>query len=330
MMVGKLKIENCKLKIENLRSALLMPALGIAVACLFAGCPEQARVNVTVKPDAKAAQGTAGATSEATTAAGYGTLLGTITYDGKAEAPPVLVALGDIKPEDRAVCAAQPILNESLVVNLTNKGLANVIVFLDRRPANIKPELAKPPTEPVLFDQKGCVFKPHVLVVQVGQPLLVVSDDAISHNTHTRPKRNNEFNQVISPGDRSGKPCDYKKVEPGPLPVVCDLHNWMKAYHFPIDHPYWAVTDKDGKFKIEGLPAGKHTFKVWHERGPGDRQLLDDKLQITIDVDKETTKDLSYGPNKLAGVSRTPRRALAYGQLLQGGEIVVTQTEGQR
>jgi hypothetical protein len=236
--------------------------------------------------------------------------------------------VGDIKPEDRAVCAAKPILNESLEVNATNKGLANAIIFLDKRPANIKPELAKPPTEPVLFDQKGCVFKPHVLVVQIGQPLLVISDDAIPHNTHTRPKRNNEFNQLIPPQDRKGKPCDYKKVESGPLQVVCDLHNWMKAYHFPIDHPYWAVTDKDGTFKIEGLPAGKLSFNVWHERGPGDSQLLERKLQITIEADKENTKDLSYGPSKLAGTSRTSRRSVAYERLLQGGPVVLTQREG--
>ncbi len=173
------------------------------------------------------------------------------------------------------------------------------------------------------------MFFPHVLLVQVGQPLLVVSGDPIPHNTHTRPKRNNEFNQLIAPEDRSGKPCNYPKPESGPLPVVCDFHNWMKAYHFPLDHPYAAVTDKDGKFKIEGLPAGKHSFNVWHERGPGDSQLLDRKLQITIEADKDNIKDLSYGPSKLAGVARLPRRAVVYERLLNGGEVVLTQTEGQ-
>lgn len=323
------------MKIASWNTFLIVPCLGLAVACLLTGCPEQAIVTVKMKSVAGAAQAQGSgeaATAESTTAAGYGTLVGTITYDGDAKPLPPLVAAGDatLKPEDRAVCAAQAVPNESLVVNPTNKGLANVVVFLEKRPANIKPELAKPPTDPVFFDQKGCVFLPHVLLVQAGQPLLVISDDAIPHNTHTRPKRNSEFNQVIPPKDRMGKACDYKKSEPGPLSVVCDLHTWMKAYHFPLDHPYAAVTDKDGKFKIEGLPAGKHSFNVWHERGPGESQLLERKMQITIEVDQETAKDLSYGAGKLSGVPRTPRRAVAYERLLQGGEIVLTQTEGQR
>ncbi|MBS0265601.1 MAG: hypothetical protein JSS02_26950 [Planctomycetes bacterium] len=308
-----------------------LAVLGLAATCLLSGCPEQATVTVTVKPVAGASQaGGSDTATEAVAAAGYGSVSGTITFDGDVKALPPLVGESDIKAEDRAVCAAQPIPNESLQVNAANKGLANCVIFLEKRPANIKAELAKPPTEPVIFDQKGCVFLPHVLVVQVGQPLLVVSDDAIPHNTHTRPKRNNEFNQVIAPKDRTGKPCDYKKPESIPIAVVCDLHNWMKAYHFPIDHPYFAVTDADGKFKIEGLPAGKHSFNVWHERGPGDSQLLDRKLEIVIEADKDTTKNLSYGSSKLAGLPKTSSRAVAYQRLQQGGDIVLTQTETNR
>src|SRR4029077_18348486 len=135
---------------------------------------------------------------------------------------------------------------------------------------------------------------------------------------------------VISANERTGVPCDYKKPEAGPIEVKCDLHQWMKAYHFPIDHPYVAVTDKDGKFRIEGLPAGKHSFNVWHERGPGDSRLLARKLDITIEVDKETTKDLSYGADKFAIAPKNPRRAIAYQQLLNGGELAVTQLEERK
>jgi hypothetical protein len=316
------------MKIRHQINRLSLISLALAASCLFSGCPEQANVTVTIKPVAGGSQSaSAEETSEPTVAAGYGSLVGTIVFDGEAKALPPLVGESDIKPEDRPVCAAHPIPNESLEVNPANKGLANCVIFLEKRPANIKPELAKPPAEPVIFDQKGCVFLPHVLVVQVGQPLLVVSDDGIPHNTHTRPKRNSEFNQVIAPKDRDGKPCNYKKPESVPLTVVCDLHNWMKAYHFPIDHPYFAVTDKDGKFKIDGLPAGKHSFNVWHERGPGESQLLERKLQIVIEVDKETTKNLSYGSNKLAQLPDTQSRTIAYERLQKGGEIVLTQTD---
>lgn len=298
----------------------------LAGLCLFTGCPEAQVVTVTVKPVAGAAGATgAEATPAETEAKGYGSLVGTVTFDGTPVARPNLVIT--VKEEDKAVCAAAPMPDESLEVNLTNKGIANVVVFLEKRPGNVKPELAKPPTEAVFFDQKGCRFLPHVMVVQAGQPLLVISDDAIPHNTHTNPKRNEGFNKVIPPSDRKGTPCNYKKAEAGPISVVCDYHPWMKAYHFPIDHPYWAVTDKAGKFKIEGLPAGKHSFNVWHERGPGDSQLLDRKLAIVIEVDQETTKDLNYGPTKFAAVPQASRRTIAFERLHNGGEIVVTQKE---
>ena len=319
------------MKLFHFTNRLSAAGVALAAVCWLSGCPEQAHVTVTIKPVAGGQQPAAAeASAEPVVASGYGSVSGTITFDGDAKALPPLVGESDVKAEDRKVCMAQPILNESLQVNAANKGLANCVIFLDKRPANIKPELAKPPTESVTFDQKGCVFIPHVLVVQVGQPLLVVSADAIPHNTHTRPKRNNEFNQLIAPNDRTGKPCDYKKPESIPIAVVCDFHNWMKAYHFPIDHPYFAVTDKDGKFKIEGLPAGKHSFNVWHERGPGDSQLLDRKLEIVIEVDKETTKNLSYGAGKLAGLPAKPSRSIAFERLQQGGEIVLTQSEGKR
>jgi hypothetical protein len=330
-----LKIANCKLQIANWHKRLLLSGLGFCVLCLFAGCPEQALVTVTIKPDAKASEASAdGATPTETAAAGYGTLVGTVTYDGSPRDLPPLVAAGDssLKPEDQKVCAATAVPNESLVVNPANKGLANAIIFLEKRPGNIKPELATPPAEKVLFDQKGCRFFPHVLVMQIGQPLLVVSDDSIPHNTHTRPKRNPEFNKLIAANERAGVACVYKKPESGPISVVCDLHTWMKAYHFPIDHPYAAVTDKDGHFKIEGLPAGKHSFNIWHENAPGGAQLLDRKLQITIEVDKETRKDLSYGPTKFAGLPRlngprSTRPVIGFDRLLEGGQIIVSQTK---
>jgi len=329
---GKLKTVNSRLQISNWRRAGVLAGTGLGVLCLFAGCPEAAKVTVTVIEAGGAGEKTGEGAAPAAAAKGYGSVVGTVTYEGSPTSFPPLVPVGGagLKPEDRAVCAVQPVPDETLVVNPDNKGLANAIIFLEKRPANIKPELAKPPADPVFFDQKGCRFLPHVLVVQVGQPLLIISGDPITHNTHTNPKRNKLFNQAIAPEDRKGVPCDYSKAEPGPLAVVCDLHTWMKAYHFPLDHPYAAVTDKDGKFKIEGLPAGTHSFNVWHERGPGDSQLLERKLQITIDVDKETTKDLNYAAATFAAMPRIPRRAIAYEQLLDGGEIIVTQAEGQK
>jgi hypothetical protein len=149
-VMGKMTIENCQLKIANWRRMGLCASLALSVLCLFAGCPEQQMVTVTIKPVAGGAVAGASEAGEGSSEAkGYGTLLGTVTIDAVPGGypPSPLVAQGGagLKPEDKAVCAAEPVPDETLVVNTANKGLANVIVYLEKRPGNIKPELAKPP-----------------------------------------------------------------------------------------------------------------------------------------------------------------------------------------
>jgi len=319
--------------ISGLRMLVLQRWLGAAVvatALVTSGCTGQHEVKVTVK----AAEGeeAEASTEEAavTEAAGYGNLVGTVTFEGDAPHLSPLVKAKDGGVKDAAVCAAAEVPDESMLVNAENKGIANVVIFLDKRPKNIKEELAKPPTDPVIFDQKGCRFLPHILTVQIGQPLLVKSDDAIAHNTHTNPFRNTPFNQAIKADDRVGVPCNYSKAENGPIEVKCDLHPWMRAYHFPVDHPYVAITDENGKFRIDGLPAGTHTFKVWHEKAPGDAKLLERKLEITIEADSDTTQDLAYGGSKFAYTPRPAHRSVAVSRLQAGGELILTQTEGNR
>ena len=50
------------------------------------------------------------------------------------------------------------------------------------------------------------------------------------------------------------------------VPFKCDVHGWMNAYVGVLEHPYFAVTDKDGKFSLKTLPAGTYTIEAWHER----------------------------------------------------------------
>ncbi|MBI5759216.1 MAG: hypothetical protein HZA46_11925 [Planctomycetales bacterium] len=277
----------------------------IAAGLLFGGivgCQPASPVTVRVLADASAAStgGTVDA-GPATTPEGYGNFVGTVTLNGNAPQLTPVVKAGDAGVKDREVCGVMDVPDESLVVNPANKGIANVVLFLEKKPANIKADLAATPTDPVIFDQKGCRFLPHVSIVRINQPLLILSADAVAHNTHTFPNRNNGFNQAIPANERKGVPCPYSKPEANPIEVKCDLHTWMKAYHFPVDHPYVAVTDADGKFEIKGLPAGKHVFKVWQEKVKDSSKLLERKLEITIEPDKDTTKDLSYASGAFSG-----------------------------
>jgi len=88
----------------------------------------------------------------------------------------------------------------------------------------------------------------------------------------------------------------YSKGESKPFMVGCDVHPWMKAYHLAVDHPFAAVSAADGTFEIKDLPAGKHEFKVWHEKG-GE---LEKALAVTIKPGETTTMEIKVASSKLA------------------------------
>lgn len=223
-------------------------------------------------------------------AAKTGTFSGVVTLDGAAPDLKPVVGKGE-KVKDSEVCSVDAIPDESLVVN--DGKIANVFIYLAKAPSGYK---AKTPKEAVVFDQKGCRFLPHALMVQTKQEVLVKSDDPIAHNTHTNPLRNTAFNQVIKAGDRTGVPLVYTRPERIPVKVVCDLHKWMNAYHLVLDHPFMAVTDENGKFEITGLPAGKHSFYIWQEK----TGYLDRKFTVEIKAGKATEANLKFAPSKFA------------------------------
>jgi hypothetical protein len=251
-------------------------------------------VQVTIRPDATAAIAAAAVGADDKPEAGTGTFKGVVTFKGTPPKPKVDVVKGDpkVKPEDRAICAASDLPSDELLVNEKKEnGVANVFVYLRKAPDGYTPPPV--PKDPVVFDQKGCRFIPHALTVRCKQTVLIKSDDDLVHNTHTNPVTNTKgFNQAIKPKDRDGVMTVYDKPERVPVKVNCDFHPWMKAWHLPLDHPFMAVTDADGKFEIKGLPPGKYTFFVWHEI-PG---YLNNKLAVEINADKVTEEKLSYTP----------------------------------
>lgn len=117
---------------------------------------------------------------------------------------------------------------------------------------------APPPT----LDQRTCRFMPHVVVVPVGQALKVLNSDGILHNVHTFPTKNTPMNSA-QPGFR--KTMDATFTAPETVRVGCDVHPWMGAHIVVTDTPFVAVTDENGAFSIEGVPAGSYTVSIWHE-----------------------------------------------------------------
>ncbi len=291
----------------------LNPAIAVIVIELFCvtGCSDtglgggayQATSVVVLPPDlgvsgdSNGDTGSGGDIDTATLAdsSSPGNFSGRVVLTGTAPTlAPIHGKGADVK--DAEYCSAETLPNEKLVIG-TDNGVANVFIYLQRPPRGTpKPEVSDVPVD---FDQKNCRFVPHCLVVPVGQTVRILSDDGIAHNTHTYPKRGVQTNQGVAPKDRDGVlRFAYRAAENEPLVVKCDLHTWMTGWHLPVDHPYAALTDLDGNFKIEGLPSGDHMFTVWHEAAKGKK--IHRRLKVTITSGETTTQDIEYPVSELA------------------------------
>jgi len=141
-------------------------------------------------------------------------------------------------------------------------GLENVVVYVSSGlPADDKFD---PPKNSSTLEQKGCMYQPHVLAMQAGQPLEIVNDDQTTHNIHPQPQNNREWNKAQPPGTPPVEE-SFTRQEIS-IPVKCNVHPWMKSYIAVFKHPYFAVTGRNGSFDIKGLPPGTYTVQAWHEK----------------------------------------------------------------
>jgi len=184
-----------------------------------------------------------------------GSISGTVSFDGKGPKKKKL------KMDADPVCGKShqtPVYRQDFVMD-DNNNLANVIVYLK----NIDYKGGVTKTQAIL-DQKGCVYTPHVMGVMKGQEILIKNSDATLHNIHGLPKVNTEFNFAMPKVLKEKKMTLVKSEEA--FKVKCDVHPWMSAYVQVFDHPYFAVTSKDGSYKIDNIPAGKYEVVAWQEK----------------------------------------------------------------
>jgi hypothetical protein len=199
------------------------------------------------------------ATEVEATGTGWAALRGRFTFTGVPGEPKPLII-----DKDTEVCSrgGMKLLDRSLLVDPSSKGIANVVVFA-RKTTRVKDPV---PTEPVVFDQKNCEFLSPVFVARVGQPVDVRNSDPIGHNTNIA---GSAFNQLI-PANASTVYKPDAETSGMPTMVTCNIHPWMKAYALFRKDGYVAVSATDGTFEIRDLPAGERLeFQVWHERSTG-------------------------------------------------------------
>jgi plastocyanin len=259
-------------------------AVALAATVMACGGNKEAS-NTSAEPSAPA-NTPAGQKVDPSTA---GEITGTVTVDG------AVPKNEPIKMNADPVCMQEnktPQFQETYMVGSDGKALANVFVYVKDGLGNY---VYDTPTTPATIDQKNCRYHPHVFGIRVGQPLEIINSDPTLHNIHAMPKANQEFNngQPIQ-GMKMTHTFTAKEVM---VPFKCDVHGWMNAYVGVLDHPYFAVTDADGKFDIKTLPPGTYTIEAWHEK-------LGTTTQ-SVTVGQKETKQINFTFKAPAGATAT-------------------------
>ena len=169
-----------------------------------------------------------------------------------------------IDMSEEAACKAKypaPPTAETVVVN-ANGTLSNVFVYVK---AGLPAGGTYPvPATPVVLDQGGCRYHPHVLGIRVGQNLEILNSDPVLHNIKAKAVKNRPFNvSQPSAGMKTMRTFSAPEVM---VALECNVHGWMNAFLGVLPHPFFAVTGADGSFSIKGLPPGTYTIEAWHEK----------------------------------------------------------------
>jgi hypothetical protein len=205
---------------------------------------------------------------------------GTIRYIG-GNPPPKRIDMG----EDPACVEAnhgRRVFDEAVLVSHAGK-LANAFVYIEK---GLEGKNFAAPQTPAVIDQRGCMFHPHVIGVQINQPVQIVNSDPVTHNIHPLAHLNREWNHSQGPEDPALNRRFAKREIM--IPVKCNIHGWMHAYIGVLDHPYFSVSKEDGSFEIPNLPPGSYTLAVWQE------QLGNLEQEITITPGQNVVVDFTY------------------------------------
>ena len=191
---------------------------------------------------------------------------GVIKLNGpKPKRPPL-----PLTPESRKLYEGRPYPRDEVELVSAKGEIKNVFVYIRKGLPVGKTYPA--PKKAALLDQKRSMFRPRIQGLFVGQDFAMRNSDPIIHNVRSLSQENRPFN-IAQP---AGTPDRLKRFndKEGPIELRCDYHRWMRAYLFVMEHPFFAVTDAQGRFTIKNLPAGEYTLVTWHESLGENKQII--------------------------------------------------------
>jgi plastocyanin len=207
-------------------------------------------------------------------AADVGSVSGVVKFNGPVPKP------AQIDMAQDPACGTAPAFDESLVVN--NGDLQNVFVYVK---SGLNGGFGMR-DEPVVIEQQGCRYHPHVLGALVGQTVKIVNADETTHNIHPMPAHNKQWNESQLP---KAEPIEKRFNQPEiMIPIKCNQHAWMKMYLNVVDLPFFAVSGPDGKFEIKGLPPGEYTLAAVHEK------LGEQDMKVTVGPKQSKIADFTF------------------------------------
>jgi RNA polymerase sigma factor (sigma-70 family) len=259
-------LKQLKIVLAAVSLVLLVVVAGVLTHTMLAA-PQADDTKEEKKADEPAPAGEPNRTTEEP--ARWGTVKGQVVFDGDPIPEPKPISVD----KDQQHCQSRgPLVSNEWVVNKDNKGIRYAYVWLVADP-NLKkpsqkipvhPSLAESKEKQLVLDQPCCMFEPHVLALREDQTLTVKNSAPIPHNVNIQGGIKNPTLNVLLPPGGQMEVKDFKAAVP-PVSVVCNIHGWMKSYIRVFDHPYFAITDADGKFEIKQAPAGDFYLVVWHE-----------------------------------------------------------------